>query len=106
MAHQDLDLTAYGIADGVALGPAGGGMPRLTISGQVCILPFKWRGNTYADCMVPDDGGDDELGAWLRAGASCIQIALHTVVVTARPIPVACLGLAATELCLARGRFL
>jgi hypothetical protein len=35
LTWQDLDLSSYGIANGVMLGPAGGAIPRLTEGGQV-----------------------------------------------------------------------
>ncbi|MEW5307095.1 MAG: hypothetical protein WDW36_009513 [Sanguina aurantia] len=48
----ETDLSSYGVTDGTILGPGGGAIPRLTVSGQLCIIPFTINNTTYPDCMV------------------------------------------------------
>lgn len=43
-----------GVADGTVLGPGRGFIPRLSSSGQMCVLPFRHNNVTYDDCAMID----------------------------------------------------
>ncbi|KAF5839090.1 hypothetical protein DUNSADRAFT_1635 [Dunaliella salina] len=57
LPNEDLNLTAYGVADGASLGPIIRALPRVTTSGQMCMLrpSEQANGSTYADCVQEGD---------------------------------------------------